>query len=140
MLLEIGTLEMTTQLKVATIISLLFKPRPHCPGVRPGGSWQFVAGGPGRTGTNLKGIRVRSYIPDRATDQTRFGANIDRVCYGLRRRIPGVAPEALRCVPVRPNTPRLCPRHQKQCPGVTTGSHGSRTAKLKCYTVTYKYQ
>jgi len=34
-----------------------------------------AAGGPGRTGTNREGIRVRSYIPSSDTDQTRFGAN-----------------------------------------------------------------
>ena len=50
------------------------KPRSHCPGVRPGAPRQFAAGGPGRTGTNREGIRVRSYISGSATDQTRFGA------------------------------------------------------------------
>jgi len=52
------------------------KPRSHCPGVRPGASRQFTAGGPGRTGTNRDGIRVRSYIPGSATDQARLGAQI----------------------------------------------------------------
>jgi len=60
----------------------VLKPRSHCPGVRPGASRQFAAGGPGRTGTNREGIRVRSYIPGSATDQTRFGTNID---HGLSR-------------------------------------------------------
>ena len=32
-------------------------------GLRPGASRQFAAGGPGHTGTNREGIRVRSYIP-----------------------------------------------------------------------------
>ena len=32
--------------------------KPHCPAVRPGASWQFVDGGPGRNGTNCKGIRM----------------------------------------------------------------------------------
>ena len=32
--------------------SVQLKPRSHCPGVRPGASRQFTAGGPGRTGTN----------------------------------------------------------------------------------------
>jgi len=50
------------------------KPRSHCPGVRPSAAWQFVAGGPGRTGMNCEGIRVCSYIPGSATDQTRFRA------------------------------------------------------------------
>jgi len=48
------------------------KPRSHCPVVRPGAPRQFVAGGPGRTGTNREGTQVRSYIPGSATDQTRF--------------------------------------------------------------------
>jgi len=52
------------------------KPRSHSPGVRPGASRQFTAGGPGRTGTNRDGIRVRLYIPGSATDQARFGAHI----------------------------------------------------------------
>jgi len=58
------------------------KPRSHCPGIRPGASRQFAAGGPGRTRTIRKGIRVRSYIPGSATDQTRFGATND---HGLSR-------------------------------------------------------
>jgi len=33
--------------------------------------------GPGRTGTNREGIRVRSYIPGSATEQIRFGAKTD---------------------------------------------------------------
>ena len=60
----------------------MFKPRSHCPGVRPGASGQFTAGGTGRTGTNRDGIRVRSYIPGSATDQARFGAQID---HGMSR-------------------------------------------------------
>jgi len=35
-----------------------------------------------RTGTNRDGIRVRSYIPGSATDQARFGAQID---HGMSR-------------------------------------------------------
>jgi len=54
----------------------LSKPRSHCPGVRPGASRQFTAGGPGGTGTNRDGIRLRSYIPGSATDQARFRAQI----------------------------------------------------------------
>jgi len=58
-----------------------------------------------RTGTNREGIRVHSYIPGSAKDQTRFGAKGDhglyRLCYGLRRYIPGVAPGALLCIPIR---------------------------------------
>ena len=66
------------------------KPRSHCPGVhlRLGASGQFVAGGPGRTGSNREGIRVRSFIPGSATNQTRFRAKSDhglsRLFYGLR--------------------------------------------------------
>jgi len=112
--------------------------------VRPGAPRQYAPGGPGRTGTNREGTRVRSYIPGSATDQTRFGAKSDhglsRLCYGLRRYIPGVAPEALRCVPVRPDTPWLCPGHRRQSPGVTTASHGSMTSKPLCDTVAYGYQ
>jgi len=96
------------------------------------------------TGANRERIWVRSYIPVSATDQTRFVAKSDhclfRLCYGLRRYIPGVAPESLRCASVRPYTPRLCPVYRRQSPGVTTASHGSRTAKPRCYTVAYKYQ
>jgi len=97
-----------------------------------------------RTWTNRKGIRGRSYIPGSATDQIQCGAKNDhclfRLRYGLRRCIPGVAPEALRCGPVRPDTPRLYPGHRRQSPGVTTASHGDRTAKPRCYTVAYEYQ
>ena len=53
------------------------KPRSNCPGVRPGASRQFTAGGPGRTGTNRDGIRMRSYISGSATDQARLGTQID---------------------------------------------------------------
>jgi len=53
------------------------KPGSYCHGVRPSASGQFVASGPGRTGTNLEGIRMRSYIPGSATEQTRFGAKSD---------------------------------------------------------------
>ena len=63
-----------------------------------------------------------------------------RLCYGLRRCIPGVAPEAQRCVPVRPDTPRLFLGNRRQSPGVTTASHGSRTTKPRCFTVAYEYQ
>jgi len=120
------------------------KPRSHFPSVRPGASRQFVASGPGRNGTNREGIRVRSYIPGSATEQTRFGAKSDHglswLCYGLRQFIIGVAPEALQCVTVRPDTPRLCPGYRRQSPGVTTASPGSRTAKPRCGTVAYAYQ
>jgi len=102
-------------------------------------SRQFVAGGPGRIGTNREGIRVRLYIPGSATEQIRFGAKSDHglywLCYGLRQFIPGVAPEALRCVPVRSDTPRLCPGHRRQSPGVTAASPRSKTAKPRCGTV-----
>jgi len=108
----------------------LFKPRSHCPGVR--------------TGTTREGIRVRSYIPGSVTDQTRFRAKIDhslsRLSYGFRRCIPGVAPEALRCVPVRPDTLLLCSGNRRHSPGVTTASHGSKSAKPRCYAVAYDYQ
>jgi len=68
------------------------KPRSHCPGVRPGASRQFAAGGPGkpgRIGTEFESVHIFSAV--------------------LRtkpRCIPGVDPEVLRCVPVRPDTPR----------------------------------
>jgi len=49
-------------------------PSSHYPGVRPGASRQFVAGGPARTGIIREGILVRSYIrysygPDPAWDK-----------------------------------------------------------------------
>jgi len=119
----------------------VLKPRSHCPGVCPGASRQFAAGGPGRTGTNREGIRVRSYIPGSATDQTRFGAKIT-VCPEnamVCRCIPGVAAEALRYVPVRPDTPRFCPENRRQSLGVTTASLGSRTAEPRFFTVAYEY-
>jgi len=62
------------------------------------------------------------------------------LCYGLAQFITVVAPEALRCVPVRPETPRLCPGHRRQSPGVTSASPGSKTAKRRCGTVAYAYQ
>jgi len=109
------------------------KPRSHSPGVRPGASRQFVAGGPGLSGANREDIRVRSYIHGSTTDQTKFGAKSDhdlsRLCYGLRRYIPDVAPEVLRCVPERLDKPRLWPGHRRQSPSVSTASHESRTAK-----------
>jgi len=70
-------------------IYLSIKHRSLCPVVRPGASRQFVAGGPGRTGTNREGIRVRSYIPGRATDQARFVAKSaaePRCLYGESRK------------------------------------------------------
>jgi len=49
-----------------------------------------------------------------------------------------------RCSPggatVCPDTPRLCPGHRRQSPGVTTASDWSRTAKPRYYTVAYEYQ
>jgi len=99
-----------------------------------------------RTGANRNEswIRVRSYIPGSATKQIRFGAKGDHgmswLCYGLRQFITGVAPEALRCVPVRPDTPPLGPGHQRQSPAVTTASPGSKTANPRCGTVAYAYQ
>ena len=57
------------ELKTGTV-----KPRTHCGGVRLDASRQFVAGRLGRTGKIGEGIRMRSYIPGNATDQTRFGA------------------------------------------------------------------
>jgi len=45
---------------------------------------QFVAGGPGRTGTNREGTRVCLYIPGSATDQTRlFGKKWSRSVMGM---------------------------------------------------------
>jgi len=114
-------------------LPLLLKPRSHCPGVRPGASRQFVAGGPGRTWTNREGIRVRSYIPGSATDNTRSGAKSDhglsRLCYGLRRFIPGVAPGELRCVPVRPDTPRLYSGHRRGRPRCHYGESRKKDGK-----------
>ena len=70
------------------LLTAELKPRSHCPGVRPGAPRQFVADGPGRTGTNREDTQVRLYIPGSATDQTRFWAKSDnglsRLCYGLR--------------------------------------------------------
>jgi len=109
------------------------KPLSHCPGVRPGASRQFVAGGPGQNGTNREGIRVRSYIPGSATEQIPFGAKSDHglswLCYGLRQFITGVAPEALRCVLIHhgsapgigdraPASQRRVPEVRRQSPGV----------------------
>jgi len=104
------------------------KASSHFPGVRPGASRRFAASGPGRTGTNREGIRVRLYSPDSATDQSRFGAKI------------GIAPDAQRCVPVRPDTPRFSPGNRRQSSGATTASHDSRTAKPRCFTLAYEYQ
>jgi len=67
---------------------------------------------------------------------------LSRLCYSLRQYIPGVAPEVLQHVPVQPDTPLLCPWHQRQSPGVTMACHGStcRMAKHRCYMVAYEYQ
>ena len=86
----------------------------HCYGVRPGASRQSVAGGPGRTRTNREEIKVRSYIPGSATDQTHFGAKRDP---GIATICASAFPEVLRCVPVRSDTPRLCPGHRRQSQG-----------------------
>ena len=55
-------LKLLKRLVQTTVISCTtkLKSRSLCPGVRPGASRQFTAGGPGRTGTNRDGIRVRS--------------------------------------------------------------------------------
>jgi len=71
---------------------LTFKPRSHCPGVRPGAPRQFSAGGPGQTGTNREEIRVRSYIPGSVTDQTWFGAKIDNGLSGNATVCDGAFP------------------------------------------------
>jgi len=75
-----------------------------------------------RTEANRAGIWVCPYITGNATDQTRFGAKSDhslcRLCYDLRQFIAGVAPLALRCVPLRPEKPQFCPVHRGE-----TGSH-----------------
>jgi len=97
------------------------KPCSHCPGVLPGSSTQFVAGAadrgePGRIVNELGCVHTFPHC----YGQTRFGGKCDhgrsRLCYGLRRCFPGVAPEALRCVPVRSETPRLCPGHRRRAP------------------------
>jgi len=71
------------------------------PDVRTGASRQFIAGGPGRI---VKKYECVHTYPDSATDQTRTWAKSDngvsRLCYSLRRYIPGVASAALRCVPI----------------------------------------
>ena len=124
------------------ILFVSVKPRLLFPGVRPGASRQFVDGGPEWTGTNSKGIRVCLYIPGNATDQTRYGAKRDRglsrLCYGLRRCIPGVAPVALRCVPISHGSASDIDGRAQVLAGVSTASHGSWTAKPRCFTVAYK--
>jgi len=50
-------------------------PRSHCPGVRPGASRQFVAGGPVRTGTIREGVLVRSYIRHSCGPDPAWGKN-----------------------------------------------------------------
>jgi len=65
------------------IVVHLFKSRSRCTGLRPDVFWQFVAGGLGQTWMNREGIRVRSYIPGIATNQTRFGAESDHGLFRL---------------------------------------------------------
>jgi len=88
--------------------SKTLKPRSHCPGVRPG-----------------EGIHI---FPAMLRTRPSFGAKSDhglsRLCYGLRRYIPGVAPLALRCVPVRSDKPRFCPGHWRQSPTVCRCLYG----------------
>jgi len=89
-----------------------------------------------RTGANWEKFRVRSYIPGSATDQTRFGAKkLSRYVPVMLQCITSVAPEAVQCVPVHPDTLQFCPRNLHQSPGVTTAGHRSRTAKARCFTV-----
>jgi len=73
-------------------VNFFIQPRSHCPGLRPGASRQFAAGGPGRTGTNRDGIRVRSHIPGSATDQARLGHKLITVCPGNATVFDGAFP------------------------------------------------
>jgi len=115
--------------------------------IRPGSPRSACYILPGRTGANRDEswrnssafIHSRQrYGPDPVWGKMDHGPS--RLCYGFRRFISGVAPKALRCVPVRPDTQWLCPGHRRQSPGVTTTSSGSRTAKPRCYTVAYAFQ
>jgi len=80
-----------------------------------------------------------------STDQTRFGAKSDhsmsRLCYGLRRYIFGVAPrryDVSRCVPISHGSAPGIGDRAPLFAGVSTASHGSRTAEPRCYTVACK--
>jgi len=104
--------------------SKTLKPRSHCPGVRPGEGILFSGN---------------------ATDQTQFGAKSDhglsRLCYGLRRYILGVAPrryDVSRCVPISHGSAPGIGDRAPLFAGVSTASHGSRTAMPWCYMVACK--
>ena len=94
------------------------------------------------TGANREGIRVRIF-PAVLRTRPGLGQKIITVCPGNATVCDvhfDVAPDALRCVPVRPDTPQFCPGNRLQSPGVTTARHGSRTAEPRCFTVAYEYQ
>jgi len=62
------------------------------------------------------------------TNQTRFKANIDhgmsRLCYGLRRYSPGIAPVALRCFQISHGSDPDIGGRASVLVGVSTASHG----------------
>jgi len=110
--------------------------------VSPGSLQPADRGEPGRIGKEFECVHT---FPAVLRTRPGFGQKVITVCPGYATVCDGtfpvyIAPEALRCVPVRPDTPRLCPGHRRQSPGVTTASDGSRTAKPRCYTVAYEYQ
>ena len=94
-----------------------------------------------RTGANrnelLKEVECRHTFPAALRNRSGLGQNVITVCPDYATVYGSSLPEALRCVPVRPDPPWLCPGHRRQSPGVTIASPGSKTAKPRCGTVAY---
>jgi len=75
------------------------------PGVRPGASWQLVAGRPGRFVKEFEWVHIFPAMIRTRPCLGRFGKydyGLSRLCYGLGWYISGVAPVALQHDPVRP--------------------------------------
>jgi len=80
-------------------------PCSHYPGVRPGASGQFVAGGPGlKPRSQCPGVECVHTFPAVLRTRPCLGQNVITVFTGYATvcdGITGVAPEELRCVPIR---------------------------------------
>jgi len=122
------------------VMTELLKPRSHCPGECPAVCSQWTGANQDELWRNSSAFihSWQCYGPDPV-----WGKKWSRsvlVMLQFATVHSRCRPEALRCVQVRPDTPRLCPGHRRQSPGVNTASHGSRMSKPWCYTVAFEYQ
>jgi len=125
------------------VLWFTLKPNLHFP-VRPGASWQFVAGGQGEPGQIVKEFECVHIFPAMLRTKPGLGQNMISICPGYSTVCDGtflVYPRwrysVSRCVP---KSHGFAPDIGGRAPvlaGVYTASHGSGTAKPRFYTVAY---